>query len=224
MATDWPLRAELAIIWPFSSRWFLLTIARVSGYEYDVFISYAHRGSVRKWLLNHFQEKLSDCLADQMSEAPRVYVDNSMERGTHWPSNLRKALLHSKVIVPLLTPPYFESQWCVAEFKSMVERQKSLGLGGVETPQTLIFPILYSDSDNFPPYGREFSWSDFKQFAYPDLSYQQTHDYSKFHGEVVKFAGDLAALLRQVPDWRPDWPIADPPDPGLIPPSPIPRF
>ncbi|GAA2684777.1 MULTISPECIES: TIR domain-containing protein [Actinosynnema] len=195
----------------------------MSGYEYDVFISYAHLGSVRNWLLNHFREKLFDCLADQMVETPRVYVDDSMDRGTHWPSNLRKALLHSKIIVPLLTPPYFQSSWCLAEFHSMWERQKSLGLGSLEKPQGLIYPILYADSDNFPKYASEFSWWDFKKYAYPDLSYQGSLDYSKFHGEVIKLAGDLAALLRQVPDWQPGWPIADP-DPVRTPPTPIPRF
>jgi len=30
----------------------------VSGYEFDLFISYSRYGSVQKWLLNHFYKKL----------------------------------------------------------------------------------------------------------------------------------------------------------------------
>ena len=200
-------------------------IERVPGYEFDVFISYSRLGSAPKWLMNHFYPKLKDCLADQVAPAPKVFVDKGMPRGVHWPTQLQKALHRSKIMVAVLTPPYFESRWCLAELRSMHAREKLLGLGGPDRPQGLIYPVLYSDSRNFPAEeGLERSWWDFKELANPDLVFQESREWISFHRRVTEFAEDLVDLLGQVPQWRPDWPLIDPPDPPLLPPPPIPRF
>ncbi|MGM1065382.1 toll/interleukin-1 receptor domain-containing protein [Saccharothrix sp. Mg75] len=196
----------------------------MSGYKYDLFISYSRYGSVRKWLQNHFHQKLVECLADQVAPAPRVYVDWTMPSAVDWPSNLQKALHRSKIMIQLLTPPYFESQWCVAEWRSMQEREKMLGLAGSDLTQGLVYPILYSDSENFPMEGRTRSWRDFKKLAQPDLVFQESRKFNRFHREVNELARDLVQLLQQVPEWQPDWPIVEKPDPLLIPPPPLPRF
>ncbi|SHF83215.1 TIR domain-containing protein [Streptoalloteichus hindustanus] len=196
----------------------------MSDYKYDLFISYSRHGSVQRWLLNHFFKKLRECLADQIAPAPRVYVDQTMPRAVHWPSNLQYALRHSKIMVQLLTPQYFVSPWCMAEWRSMQARERALGLAGLKIPQGLIYPILYSDSDNFPMEARERSWWDFKEFSQPDPVYQDTRDYVKFHRKVTELACDLVQLLQQVPEWRPDWPIIEKPDPVLLPPPKLPRF
>ncbi|MFI9006784.1 TIR domain-containing protein [Actinosynnema sp. NPDC053489] len=196
----------------------------MSGYKFDFFISYARRGSVQKWLLNHFYEKLKECLADQLAPTPKVYVDRSMARAVHWPSSLQHALRHSKVMIQLLTPHYFESRWCMAEWSSMLAREKMLGLGNPDQPMGLVYPILYSDSENFPPEGRVRSWRNFKEYANPDPPYQETREYVQFHREVTRVAADLVELLHQVPPWQPDWPDVDPPNPVLPPHVPLPRF
>ncbi|MFE9746394.1 toll/interleukin-1 receptor domain-containing protein [Saccharothrix saharensis] len=196
----------------------------MSGYKFDFFISYARRGSVQKWLLNHFHQKLIECLADQMAPTPEVYVDKTMSRAVHWPSSLQHALRHSKIMIALLTPHYFHSKWCLAEWSSMLAREKMLGMANSGQPGGLVYPILYSDSQNFPPEGRERSWQDFKEYAHPDPCYQETRQYVDFHREVTRVAIDLVDLLQQVPPWRSDWPDVDPPNPVLPTPVPLPRF
>lgn len=196
----------------------------MSGYKFDVFISYCRYGSVRNWVLNHFYPKLRDCLADQYAPIPKVYIDKSMPRGVHWPSNLRNALQHSKILVPLFTPPYFESKWCLAEWESMRARESMLDLANLDRPQGLVYPILYSDSDNFPMAAREISRWDFKDLSTPELVFQESRDWPLFHRRVTSVAEDLVELLKQVPDWRPDWPLIEEPEPVLIPPPPMPRF
>lgn len=202
----------------------LFIIERVPGYKFEVFISYSRRGSVQKWLLNHFYPKLTDCLADQYAPAPRVYLDRSMPRGVHWPSDLKKSLLCSKILIPVLTPQYFQSQWCMAEWRSMTERERLLRLAGSDIPQGLLYPVLYADSKNFPDEGRERSWQDLKEFSNPDPGFQDSRDYVPFHRRVVAMAEDLVELLLQVPEWQPDWPVVDLPGPFHIPPPPLPRF
>ncbi|MGA6165294.1 TIR domain-containing protein [Amycolatopsis magusensis] len=195
----------------------------MSGYKWDLFISYSRVGSVQKWLLNHFYEKLCQCLADEHGPL-EVYMDRQMPRAVDWPSHLQDALRHSKIMVQLLTPPYFKSRWCLAEMRSMQAREELLGLAGHGISQGLIYPILYGDSENFPLEGRKRSWMDFKDVAYPDPSYQLSVDYSLFHRKVKELARDLGQLVEQVPEWRPDWPIVEQPDPVLLPSPPIPRF
>lgn len=201
-------------------------IRRVSGYDYDVFISYSGRGSAPKWLLNNFHPKLQDCLIDQIAPAPRIFIDKRMARGVEWSEELKRALRHSKILLAVLSPPYFESPWCMAELHTMHEREKVLGLAGPDNPQGLIYPILYSDSENFPDEEGLLrrSWWDFKEFSTPELVFQESRDWPLFHRRVTEFAKDLVALLKQVPEWQPDWPVAKEPDPVLLPPPPIPRF
>ena len=196
----------------------------MSGYKYDVFISYSRRGSVQKRLLNHFHPKLRECLDDQFAPPLKVYMDRAMRRAVHWPSDLQVALRHSKIMIQLLTPNYFTSKWCMAELFSMRARENMLGLAGPEISQGLIYPILYSDSDNFPDEALQRAWVDFKEYAHPDPVYQQTVDFIHFHRKVNELASDLVQLVRQVPDWRPDWPMVEKPDPVIIPPPPLPRF
>ncbi len=196
----------------------------MSGYKFDVFISYCRHGSVQKWLLNHFYPKFKDCLADQMAPTPRVFVDRSMPKGVAWPEELQKALRHSKILLPLFSPPYFESNWCMAEWKSMREREKLLGLGTLDNPQGLVYPILYSDSDNFPEEAKTLSRWNFKKLSTPEPVFQESRDWVLFHHQVTELAEDLVVLLKQVPDWQPNWPLIKNPEPVLMPPPPIPRF
>jgi hypothetical protein len=199
-------------------------IDRVSGYKFDVFISYSRHGSAAKWLMNHFYPKFLDCLVDQMAPAPKVFVDKKMPRGVRWPEELARALRHTKILVPLFTPPYFASNWCMAEWETMRERERVLGLGTLDHPQTLVYPILYSDSQNFPEEARMISRWDFKDLSTPEMVFQESRDWPRFHHRVSELAQDLVQLLAQVPEWQPDWPVVEKPDPVLPPPPPIPRF
>jgi hypothetical protein len=204
---------------------FLPIIRRVPGYMFDVFISYSRRGSASKWLMNHFHPKFQDCLADQIAPTPKVFLDKEMPRGVDWPAELQMALRHSKILIAVLTPPYFESPWCMAELRTMYARERMLGLASSNRPQGLIYPILYSDSDNFPDEeGLRRSWWDFKELATPEPVFQESRDWIHFHRKVTDFAQDLVELLKQVPEWRSDWPDVERPDPVLLPPPPIPRF
>ena len=151
-------------------------------------------------------------------------MDRGMPRGVHWPENLRSALRHSKIMIQLLTPPYFTSAWCMAELRSMQAREEALGLAGAGISQGLIYPILYSDSENFPVEESYRSWVDFKDYAHPDPPYQSSVDFLNFHKRVNELAVDLVELVRQVPEWRPDWPEVEMPEPVLMRNPALPRF
>jgi hypothetical protein len=195
----------------------------VSGYKHDVFISYQRSGNSFMWVRNHFYPRLKACLEDQLAYQPSVFIDKGMDRGVYWPHQLEDALLRTKILVAIYSPRYFGSEWCVAEWESMRLREERLGLTGRDRSQGLIYPILFSDSDNFPAEARYRSWWDFKKWAVPDPVYQETREWPEFHRQVEAVAIDLAKLLPQVPPWQPDWPVTRP-EPALPPPVPLPRF
>ncbi|GGU40001.1 TIR domain-containing protein [Lentzea flava] len=196
----------------------------MSGYLFDFFISYSRQGSVQKWLLNHFYNKLVECLADECAPAPRVYMDRHMPRAVDWSHNLRTSLRHSKIMIQVMTPHYFRSGWCMSELQSMRAREEMLGFASAKIPQGLIYPIVYSDCEDLRDEERMRKWHDFKEYAHPDPVYQQTVEYIHFHKEVKQLARDLVELASWVPDWQEDWPIVELPDPIVTRRTPLPRF
>jgi hypothetical protein len=199
----------------------------VSGYEYDVFISYSRRGSVREWINNHFFITLQECLADEIAPEPRVFLDQAMQRGVDWPKKLQRSLHRSKIMIAVLTPLYFTSPWCRAELYSMLAREAKLGLATLDCPRGLIYPILYSDSDNFPEEDVEAlrrAWNDFKDLSTPKLVFQRCPEWIPFHRRVVEVARDVVDLLGEAPDWDADWPLIPKPDPLVLPRVRMPRL
>jgi len=82
-----------------------------SGYRFDLFLSYRRGGTVPDWVHNHLHPLLLDCLADELSREPRIFLDSTMETGVHWPSGLEWALRRSRLLLPIWSPPYFTSPW-----------------------------------------------------------------------------------------------------------------
>lgn len=189
----------------------------MSEYEFDVFISYRREGNPYRWVRNHFHPRLRDCLADHLPNDPKVFIDEGMEVGTVWPDQLKDALNRTRILVPVFSPQYFRSRWCLAEWHSMAERELLLGQSG------LIYPVLFSDSDNFPSFARERSWRDLKKWNTPDPVFQQTVQWIDFVREIEDVAIQLSRLISKAPPWEPNWPALrpDPPMPGM---TPVPRF
>jgi hypothetical protein len=195
----------------------------VPGYEFDVFISYTRRGNPHGWMHNNFLPRLRDCLDDHLADEPALFVDEEMDRGVNWPHRLEYALNRAKIMVAVFSPQYFRSPWCLAELQTMAARERLFGLNSAERPYGLIYPLVFSDSDNFPDFVRDRAWRDLKKWNRPDPVYQQTIEWVGFHEQVETIAIDLAKLLPRVPDWAPGWPTHRP-DPPWRPPTRLPRF
>ncbi|WP_166664492.1 toll/interleukin-1 receptor domain-containing protein [Actinophytocola oryzae] len=182
----------------------------MSDYEFDVFLSYSRKGSSGKWVHNHFLPKLRDCLTDEIGIVPKIFVDQEMDVGSVWPSRLEQELMRSKILVAIYSAQYFQSDWCVAEWKSMAAREDLLGLASPDLTRGLIFPVLYSDSHNFPEFGLDRMWHDMKGYDNPDPMFQQSLDWLEFHRRMRRIAVDVENMLLQVPKWQADWPVVRP--------------
>ncbi|WP_156893046.1 TIR domain-containing protein [Actinokineospora enzanensis] len=187
-------------------------MARV--YEYDVFISYCRRGSViGQWVHTHFHPRLSELLDVTVVEAVSVFTDDMVGGGQSWPERSRSALQRSRILVPVCSPKYFRDEWCLAEWHTMAEREQLSG------PATLIYPVIFNDSESFPPWAGLRRMQDLRDYAQPYPQFQESPAYLGFHKEMGRIADEVADLIKLAPEWRSDWPVLTP-QPG---PPPIAR-
>lgn len=182
----------------------------MSDYEYDLFLSYRRGGTVPDWLRNHFHPLLLDCLTDELDREPRIFVDFELETGQHWPSGLVRALSHTRLLLPVWSPQYFTSPWCLAEWRTMLAREDATGLRTGNRPHGLVYPVVFCDWQNFPDQAKQCQFRDLKKWSIPYPQYRNTEDYLDFHREVRTIAEELADQLHRVPVWNPEWPVVRP--------------
>lgn len=195
------------------------------GYEFDIFLSYPRRGGAGRWVRDLFYPALRECLEDAMPEHPAIFFDQEQEAGVAWPENLAYSLSRSRLMVAVLSPPYFRGKWCLAEWTSMRERERRLGLGNDQNPTLLVHPVRFADGEHFSEDAREVQHIDFREWNVPRPmdAFQRTGPYEGFYQAVQELARTLAGRRDHVPEWEPDWPILRP-DPVAGPPSSVPRL
>jgi TIR domain len=180
-------------------------------YEYDVFLSYTVSSSNGAWVREHFRSLLVDRLENAMPRSPRLFDFDEQETGMAWPDNLARALRGSRLLVAVLSPPYFRSAWCLAEWNSMLARERLLGLSSEDDPKGLIYPIVYADGIHFPDSAkRRFNKHDFSAWNYPNRHFRETEAFLDFTNAVANVAEEIAGRLDDVPPWRDDFPIVRP--------------
>jgi hypothetical protein len=178
------------------------------SYHYDIFISYTRRGEAGEWVRNHFKPRLEGWLEQAMEVAPSIFWDRDIESGQVWPDALREALSRSRIIVPVLSHPYFRSRWCLAELNTMIARAQVLGPNGVPT-ERIIRPVRFY-GDGFPEPMGQMQYEDMQEWAVPQRVFETTAPYVDFVRAVQTFAGKVAGCLPQAPPWDANWPVRMP--------------
>ena len=181
------------------------------AYEYDIFLSYPRKGQVCPWVYNHFLPLLRNCLDSHLEQEPRIFVDSAQPTGVRWPDYIKDALLHSRLLVAVWTPPYFRSLWCLAEWNSMLQRESVLIQTGNNPPRGLVYPVVYSDGDHFHPRAKETQYRrNLSAFTYPYPCYRHSSAYLPFHDAMMSMAEELEAHLSEIPEWEANWPVVEP--------------
>lgn len=181
------------------------------GYEYDVFVSAASGSPVEEWVDNHFLGMLRVHLSNEMADEPKVFWYKEQGPGVDWKKNIEKELSRSRILVAILSPHYFRSDWCMAEFESVIEREKKLGLGELERPEGLIYPVLFSNGDCFSDVGRIKYWRDLSKWRYQWPQFRDTKKYIEFDDEMRNVGKELKKQIEGAPRWRKDFPVIDQP-------------
>lgn len=170
-------------------------------YVYDVFVSYRHRGQAMEWVKNHFypllEQRLPDCLP--IDHEPSIFIDLEIETGAAWPAKLCQALKSSRCLVAVWSPEYFRSDWCLAEWQTMRERERRLGWRTEQKPQGLIYPVVFADGEHFPQEARDVQWKDLRQWNYGAPAFRDTAGFLEFDREVQRVAGELSRIIQYAP-------------------------
>lgn len=179
------------------------------AYEWDVFVSYPRDGQAGTWVHNHFLPVLRECLNSVLPHQPRIFTDDELPTGGIWSDDLKRALLHSRLLVAVWTPPFFRSNWCMAEWESMLAREAALA--GDRPPRGLVYPVVFSDGDHFTPRAKQTQHRrDLNAFAYPYPAFRDSAAYLLFHDAMMDIAMEIEAHLRTIPAWCAGWPIVEP--------------
>ncbi|NED06642.1 toll/interleukin-1 receptor domain-containing protein [Streptomyces sp. SID6648] len=190
-------------------------------YEWDVFISYCHSGHVKNWVINHFHNELKLSLEDELPHDPRIFIDYEIPVGSPWPDRLAEALARSRCLVPIWSPPYFRSEWCLAEWTSMRARQEVVKNSANKAP-ILIYPIIFSDGDHFPDDAKNTQHCrNLSEYGHDREQFRDTPDYLAFQKEMRTVAKEISDVLQHSPTWQAEWPMERSPN---IPNQPLTRL
>lgn len=121
------------------------------SYEYHVFLSYRRHGEWIRWVSEKFFPLFAHWLGEELGENVQVFFDQeNIEAGVIWPRELALALARSRVLVPLLSRQYFNSEWCKAELAHMGARGDKCFPNDVRRSRGLIVPVVIHDGEDFP--------------------------------------------------------------------------
>ena len=182
-----------------------------NGYEHDVFISYSRRAPIFDWVHNHFYPRLEERLGCEMKREPKSFIDTQQETGVRWPLNIQNALKKSGILVAVWSPHFFRSEWCMAEWESMLKREGILGMGSVENPRGLVYAVLFSDGQHFPPTAKDTYHKDLSKWGFAQKHFEKTAEYLEFQRAIEEIARELEVQTRNTPAYQSDWPIVENP-------------
>ena len=185
------------------------------GYEYVLFISYSRKGTCRTWVTQMLLNNLIASLEDQLPNPVTYFIDEEIQPGAIWEERIRGKLMVSKVALCIWSPSYFQSDWCMAEWKSMERRQELLTNARPEFADSpVLFPVIYSNGDYFPPDAQGTQYS--RMFIEdPELlnhveAFKQSVKYAELASRTRKLAEQLAPRIAHAPPFQSGWPWVRP--------------
>src|SRR5215469_10892777 len=113
-------------------------------YTYEVFFSYKRDPESDDWHKT-VKEKLRFWVKQELNQldVPFFFDTEDIRTGARWQAKIASALTSSKTIVCVWSPLYFQSQWCLSEWRTFAKRETLC-------KKDLIAPASYHDGKYFP--------------------------------------------------------------------------
>ncbi len=162
------------------------------------------------WVTNHFHPLLEQWLPSHLPYTPKIFIDRNIETGSAWPSTLKQALKTSRCLVAVWSPEYFRSSWCLAEWRSMYEREKLIRKQAARKTLKLIYPVVFSDGEYFHKDAKNTQSKDLRKWNTPHAVFSQSTEYIVFDKIVQALCKELSGIIQRVPTWQKNWPIVTP--------------
>jgi hypothetical protein len=195
-------------------------------YQYDFFVSYKRESPdeqlITPWLYRVF-ERVKYWVRQELGQSVSVFIDTTnVEAGDTWPDSITEALLSARCLLAVWSTEYFQSQWCVREWRTFLAREQLISARGA-TGCKLIVPVTVQDGLKFPPEARRVQQVDISKYAATTNGFWETKRADDLEQKLIsKVTPSLAKAVRQAPPFEPDWPLApddppdSPPDTGMV--------
>lgn len=176
--------------------------ASADDYEYDLYVSQSS-SSYMDTRLEEFLADLTRELSHRIGREPMIFRDRKeVLLDAPWPEQVKRALLRSRLLLSVITPAYYNSKWTLAEWATFVARA-ALSLEGSASHDMpkLVFPVIFDGT---------------RVFYAPELSHhrpaEMLYSYYLEKGAMqstAELAEDITKALRDVPSFRPDFPLVE---------------
>ena len=176
-------------------------------YEYDIFISYRNEADSADWVQNILYDRLEFLLKQALNKGEvRIFMDKEEIRsGDDWANRIKRALITSRCMIPVLIPDYFHREWCLNEFAFMLNRERKLGYRTTKNPTGLILPIRLFDGHLFPEYANAIQGRQFQKYFKPSELFTTLPLYSDFDDEMKEWIWEIAKAINNAPKFDADW-------------------
>jgi len=190
-----------------------LTQRAGAGYEWDVFLSYSRSSESGRWVRQLFYPHLRKWLDEYSKRTPTIFYDETTTSDSgNWPESVQRGLLRSRLMISVVTPAYFASKWCKAEWESMRARERSERISTGVSGDVLIYPIAFANPNGLPLDAKVRDLADFTAWnAYEDY-FKTTIDYRDFVTAVQKLVAKIVDRVEndKVPKFDSRWSVRTP--------------
>ncbi|MDT7808430.1 MAG: hypothetical protein QOJ70_2243 [Acidobacteriota bacterium] len=125
-------------------------------FEHDVYISYAHADDKplegEKGWVTSLVERLRIRFAQRTGEEPSICFDSSLIAGVSFTDRLVVSIARSKLFLPIVSPSYLESEWCIKELREF--SRSAMQTGGLRVGnRSRILPVYITpvERESLPP-------------------------------------------------------------------------
>lgn len=176
----------------------------MSDYQHHLFISYRRSDKLWvRWANENFAEPLQTFLRASVDDL-KVFIDQNIETGSSWPDRLAQGLARSRLLIPLLSRAYFQSEWCRLELALMFQREQQCQFRCPGNDSVLIIPFVYDDGECFPVEVRRMQPREIHDYANPYVR-ADTPSFESFSELLRQECPRILEALNKVPPFNPDW-------------------
>jgi hypothetical protein len=186
-------------------------MAYVPGFDHDVFISYTHLDNVPeiegiKGWITQLHTSLAVRVPKLIGKPAgfSIWRDDRLQGNDVFDDAILTACARSAVLLPVLSPSYVKSDWCLKELHAFSQHPNA-GFGLTIAERARLFPVrmLHVSNDDLPLQCPEqmkrlngYSFHEYDQTKQRNRQFQQTGKYSESYWDAFdELAHDVSALL-----------------------------
>lgn len=138
-------------------------------------------------------------MVDPKTSQPKIFYDkNNLSEGQRWRKELKRAVLSSRVLVPLFSRQYFGSTSCRKELAYMLAKEKHSGISG------LVVPVVIHDGEDFPSIVQEIQWLKLSQYANVRML-KDSPNADKLCEKIMNWTPELKKAIVKAPTYDIAW-------------------